>query len=146
MRGYWGPLCALIAVCGAAVAGEPPGLLAPAATLDPEVVEAARFVPGDSGFDYIGAWAWKVEECPQVDLDYTYEFLAVITTKHIASFASYCTYEPKALSSGAVTLSANCANEGEEGTEDADFELSMPDPNRLTINGGEPLVRCVLPD
>lgn len=145
MRLAW-RIAVLLAGCGAARAEGVTGLLAPADTLDPDVVAAARFEAGDSGLDYIGAWASLAEECPLVDLDYDYEFLVVVTPDQVHRFASTCLYDAAPLVAGKVSVPAICAHEGYAGMKPAAVEFSIPDADHLVVDGGETLVRCVLPE
>jgi hypothetical protein len=123
----------------------PVALLQPAARLDAETIEAARFDWKGTGRSYVGVWANTPQDCAIIQTDTPYDGFVIVTSTHFRSYASYCTMGPAQSTPEGFSLTGMCEDEGEH--NEATFAVRRIDDETINIdNAEENLVRCHLPD
>ncbi|MDB5587124.1 MAG: hypothetical protein JWP26_2094 [Devosia sp.] len=123
----------------------PPALLQPAARLDAETLEAARFDWKSSGLSYVGVWADTPLDCAIIQTDMPYDGFVIMTPTHLRSYGSYCSTGPALSTPHGFSLTAMCEDEGEHA--EATFSVRVIDSETINIDDAEgDLVRCHLPD
>ncbi|MDB5528469.1 MAG: hypothetical protein JWR51_1572 [Devosia sp.] len=122
----------------------PLALLQPAARLDAETLEAARFDWKSAGLGYVGVWAHDAASCALIDTA-PYDGFRIITPTAIASYASTCSIERSEKTSDGFALSGICEGEGERNPTVTQIRIIDDETINQDDADGD-LVRCHLPD
>ena len=122
-------------------------LLAPAAKLGPDTLEAARHDIKASGISYVGAWAADDAGCAKIDQG-PYDSFTVITPKSFRQFEELCAIKAAPVADYPTSVLAACKAEGE--TSSRNITLLVTAIGTLQVingPGAKPVefVRCQLP-